>query len=341
MSRRAIRVDARYHGRAVHQAGVMLSGRVAGYSHAHGMGGAGANGCSKDGRPLQVVDAGGGRGQIAGGCRCDSGPSYGVTANGVAIPVDALGQFTYAQVGAVMIINDCEGKVITITVTALMSQDTAFVCSGDTGNNALFAGRFLGKWPLQTNFAASAGFDPVTMVAVTPADATFRTYGGKLCVSNPSGVRSTDLRITPALPWRSQAWTISVMGYTPSGFGNTDISAKLASNTACFRDSVKVGASVFGTLRASSLMSQQYNDWRHYAMAFDGRTGALTTRVYFDGALVSSGITTQTCTQVTQPFLQVYTDGAGNPVAAYRNLRIYSKALSDAEIADIAAEDAA
>lgn len=226
---------------------------------------------------------------------------------------------------------------------SLYPQDTAVICSGDTGANSLYAGRFLGKWPLQTSFAGTLGFDPVTAVELAPGESAFRTFGGKLCVSSRTGSpSSTYLVINPSGPWRSQAWTITGMGYTPSGYGGTNINLRLQSGgqTNVNRDTVSIRGQTSGVVRTTYNIGQEYDTWRHYAMTFDGRSGVLTTRTFLDGALVGTGTTPQSCVQITQSAVQVFTDGLSRPSVAYRNLRIYSKALSDAEIAAIAAEDA-
>lgn len=225
---------------------------------------------------------------------------------------------------------------------SLYPQDAASICTGDVGAAANYAGRYLVKWPLQLNLLASAGFDPVTLISSTPANHQFTTIGGKQCITSlgGSGVKATTISWTPTAQWRSRSYTITGMGYMPTGSGATVLNFRLVNGSSEVRVSPSgTDAVVNGTTRASVFDGWQYDTWVHYAMTFDGLTNQ--TVLYLNGVQRSSGTSPNVCTTTSGASFGLSTDVGNNRLNAFRNLRFYSVALTSSQIAAIAAEDAA
>lgn len=219
---------------------------------------------------------------------------------------------------------------------SLYPQDAAYVCSGDTGSAAQYAGRYLGKWPLQANFAASVGFDPVTAIP-SNANYAFTTVGGKSCVIGTGNPGITDFIATFSGSVRSTGYTISACIYSTLNGQRSNLSLNGAADavghtyfdTSITVDSAGVPPSPVGGYPDAT--------WHHFALTFN--SGQLI-KAYANGSLffTSNSVAASACR--VRNNIRV-SSGAIFGTLAYRNMRCYSRALSAAEIAAIAVEDSA
>ncbi len=219
---------------------------------------------------------------------------------------------------------------------SLYPQDAAYICPGDTGSAAQYAGRYLGKWPLQSNFFASAGFaqENIYPDPFSPGTVAFGALGGKACLIASSGnvFMRTSQTEPPALGYRSTGFTFSFSFFqTQSGF----LQSFLYPETLIFADNIGSFWAVDYAAGGDSFpvpAIDVVNQWTNYVVTFV----ATTAKLFINGVLVDTRTINAACRTRSGPYFYVNEGKNG-----YRNIRVYSKALSDLEIAAIAAEDLA
>jgi hypothetical protein len=138
------------------------------------------------------------------------------------------------------------------------------------------------------------------------------------------------MHYTPSAIVRSRGATISVYLYRE--VAERYISIGFNIGLTLFSDHTRVTADINGAT-ATYLTGYTTNTWIHLASTVDS-TG--TVSVYVNGVLVATANGNPSCMYFTDGSIQMNWNDTG-----WRNLRLYTKALSAAEIASIAAGDAA
>lgn len=333
MSRRAFRGNFSSQQIAISMASRMSAGRHVG-NFAHGM--ADSN-CSKDGTPLRVSDIDGIIGVIGGGCRCDSGAGYKVTdASGNNIPVGTYNTFKWPGGGSLNItITDCEGSaILVLNKYDPYQQNPDYICSGDNAAASLYAGRYLAKWPLQSGFTA-AGFISIPLVQDSLATGTtsFATLGGKSCLI--ASAFYANIRLTTVVNIRSTGYTFCYSFYAQGATIQQQSSVGGGDSTTISQDSVNLSYAADSSVAQTTLGKLAgVGAWEHYAITVDGTLG--NAKLYRNGSQVSTMSAGIACRLRTTVDFQVNVG-----VNAYRNMRLYSKVLTAAEVAAVAVEDLA
>ena len=208
-------------------------------------------------------------------------------------------------------------------------QDVAYICSGDGTPASIYAGRYLAKWPLQSSFSPSEGYAAEAILNPSPGTGIigFGTLGGKLCLLCTSGY--ANMQTAYSYSYRSTGFTFSFGFYQTGGATQQ---AQLYSGTPIFANGGGVVTWGADADDYSVSRADVAGQWTHYAVSF----GATTAKLYINGVVVDTKTIAAACRTRVGPAFQI---NAG--VNGYRNMRVYSKVLSAAEIAALAAEDLA
>jgi hypothetical protein len=228
----------------------------------------------------------------------------------------------------------------------------AYICSGDGIPASIYAGRYLAKWPLENDLLASEGYDPRAFTGTTyfgsPAY-VFTTKDGKRCIGGIPEVSGSYTALLPSA-WRTKGLTYSVSVYANSlhdpiagrGIMLLNTGAPFAGDI--WNQSGNRGFQVFingGYLQLATFSLAELLDvWSHYVISV---SPAGIVKGYRNGVLVGAASTTANiCYSVSSITGSVYaTPSTGESQAFYRNMRAYGYALTDAEVAALAAEDLA
>jgi hypothetical protein len=145
------------------------------------------------------------------------------------------------------------------------------------------------------------------------------------------------MRTSQAVGYRSTGFTFSFSFFqTQSGF----LQSFLSPETLIFADNI---GSFWAVDYASGGESYPVpaidvvNQWTNYAVTFV----ATTAKLFINGVLVDTRTINAACRTRSGPYFYVNAPPPNAGRNGYRNIRVYSKALSDLEIAAIAAEDSA